>query len=360
MWMQNKKKIIYSRNNKILFCDSHDHWTNGICRLLNIENNKAKNWIESIFENFTLRNWSKLKFHEKTNHIIHTTNQFFKSKPKNKIFKIDTNYKILDNEIDFYFTKFKSENKFLHIIGSKHLKHGVLVDSNFKKLSKIKYEEDYFEGDMDDIGYGNYLKQSDWRIQKSKRLLNIILKYIDSNKIPRILDVGAGYGFFRYAAELQSLHHQGIEISKYANKMCNNLFSFSNYEGEVWDYNPKRKFDVITCFDVIEHVSNVDKFIKVLKKMLNKKGLLVVRTPNIFSFEYSCFGSSFYSLKQEHLNYFSPSSLSLFLSINNFDIINIQTSSHMFQGISDFPIDVLKANMNGSDIFLIAKLNEQN
>ena len=39
MWTIDKKNIFFKKNKKILFSDTLDHWHNGLCRLLNIEEN---------------------------------------------------------------------------------------------------------------------------------------------------------------------------------------------------------------------------------------------------------------------------------------------------------------------------------
>tara|TARA_B100001989_G_scaffold252592_1_gene235242 strand:+ start:2803 stop:3888 length:1086 start_codon:yes stop_codon:yes gene_type:complete len=360
MWTIDKKNIFFKKNKKILFSDTLDHWHNGLCRLLNIEENKARDWIEYIYQNKTKRSWSNLNYYEKYDHIIHMTNKFFNvSNNNSKNFKNISNIKILGHNFDKCFAVLKYNDKNFYIMGSKKINHGVLFDSQFKYVSAIKYEEEYFEGEIEKVGYGNYKKQSKWRIEKSINLLKMINKYSDIKDNAVLLDLGSGYGFFRYAAEKSGIKHYGLEISKYANKMCKKLYGFDNFEGEIWDFEPRHKFDVITCFDVIEHISNTDDFLKKVKSLLKKNGLFVIRTPNLNSFEYKCFKSLFYSLKVEHLNYFSPQSLSLSLSKNGFDTIHAQTTSHLFQGFHEFPLDVLKSNMEGSDIFLIGKLYEK-
>ncbi len=359
MWTVQKKDIIFKKNNKILFRDDYDHWINGICRLINLKENKAKEWIEFIFKNKTYAIWNNLSFYEKYMHIIISTNKFFNTSNYNLINKNLENKKILEHEIDKHFARLSYVENNFHIIGSQKISHGFLVDNRYKPVSSIKYEENYFEGEIEKLGYGNYKKQSRWRLEKSKNLLNMINKYSDMKDNAVLLDLGAGYGFFRNAAEENGINHYGLEISKYANKMCKKLYGFDNFEGEIWDFKPKQKFDVITCFDVIEHIANINDFLQKVKSLLKKGGLFVVRTPNLNSFEYKCFKSNFYSFKVEHLNYFSPKSLCLFLSINGFDTIHVQTTSHIFQGFDKFPLDVIRSNMEGSDIFLIGKSNEE-
>ena len=74
------------------------------------------------------------------------------------------------------------------------------------------------------------------------------IQYFFLKKRPKIFDLGAGYGFFRYAVGEKGLPHAGLEISQYANQMCKKLFGFNNFHGDIWDYNKKNKVRSICDF----------------------------------------------------------------------------------------------------------------
>ena len=238
------------------------------------------------------------------------------------------------------------------------LLHGVAINNQGDLLSPCEYEEDYFEGKIFGKGYGQYLSQQSWRLEKAKRLLNIILEknFLTHDSEIKLLDIGAGYGFFRKAAEEAGIKTTGLEISAYANQASKELFGLSAVKGEIQDYFPGNKFEIICAFDVIEHFQNPDSLIENIIRLLKKNGTLAIRTPNLDSLEFKALGGKFYSIKPEHLNYFSPKSLSYLLTKYGFQISYINTSSHFFQGVVGLPIDIWTSSNQGSDIFVIAKI----
>lgn len=352
MWETTQTHIKLKINNSYYFEDTLDHWQNGILRLLNLDDKEARAWISSIIEG-NKRNWLEMSYEEKYSRLIKATRYYFNLKKYAPPKKYPP-FKILGSKINKIYGEINFKNKKTLIAGNDFVKHAILLTNDGKKVSPLKYEENYFEGKIDKLGYGDYLKQQQWRIEKSTKMLKLI-KMIYPKKNLTLLDIGAGYGFFRKAADLIGIKHQGLEISKFANKMTKKLFNFSNIEGDISDLSPKKKFDVITCLDVIEHIKDISKFMLQVKNHLKKSGILVIRTPNLESFEYKCLLNKFYSFKYEHLNYFSPRSLSMFLQENNLNPIFFNTTSHLFGGFRDFYIENLNSNLEGSDIFMIGK-----
>lgn len=57
-----------------------------------------------------------------------------------------------------------------------------------------------------------------------------------------------------------------------------------------------RKYDVITCFHVLEHVSKPIVLLKRLHKLLNPGGILIIRTPAANSLEFLLASSSWFHL----------------------------------------------------------------
>ncbi len=99
----------------------------------------------------------------------------------------------------------------------------------------------------------------------------------------RILEVGFGNASFINWCEKKQYEIYGYEIDEkfYNNakkKYKNIYFGERNNIHQVID----QKFDLIVCFDVIEHVNKEDltKFIKDLKLMLNSNGKILFRFPN--------------------------------------------------------------------------------
>lgn len=112
------------------------------------------------------------------------------------------------------------------------------------------------------------------------------------NNIPasarRFLDVGCGYGGFLVAFSKVGMEVIGIEIDPnqiaYAEENClDHNLQDCVFLGDILDTNFIQQlgtFDVITCFDVIEHVSDADQALKNMVSLLNPGGILVLEIPN--------------------------------------------------------------------------------
>jgi len=112
--------------------------------------------------------------------------------------------------------------------------------------------------------------------------VELIKKYlpehlIKDTSLTKLLDVGCNTGFFLEATSSHFNTVRGVEQNE-------TIASFVSEELEVPIYNNLDEikditFDVITLFDVIEHVEKPIDFLKKCLSLLNKEGILVVFTP---------------------------------------------------------------------------------
>jgi SAM-dependent methyltransferase len=98
--------------------------------------------------------------------------------------------------------------------------------------------------------------------------------------------VGVGYGFFLSMLEkdygLGNLHGmdpfpKSIEI---ASSMTSARIVGGDITDERWPFEPDT-FDVVTCFDVVEHLEEPDDFFRMVRTVLKPGGTVVVTTPNL-------------------------------------------------------------------------------
>ena len=152
-----------------------------------------------------------------------------------------------------------------------------------KDISKYYDFEDY-------ISHSN--KKSDfisklYQIVRSlsiKRKYKLISKLINSKKI---LDVGSGTGEFLSYMKTKGFDTYGVEIAKKAREL-----SIKNHKLDVKDSLlslDETNFDVITMWHVLEHVYDLDGYMKKIKSLLNYNGILIVAVPN-----HKCFDQKFY------------------------------------------------------------------
>lgn len=94
-------------------------------------------------------------------------------------------------------------------------------------------------------------------------------------------------------------------------------------QGNVENFDLKKKFDVIIASELIEHVDNQGLFLNMVKKHLKKGGVFIVSTPNCTSIsnflEVLLFGTIIL-FNEDHKFWHNYSSLKLLLKKYNFNI----------------------------------------
>ena len=118
-----------------------------------------------------------------------------------------------------------------------------------------------------------------------KNKLNLI-NSLQPNK-GRILDIGAGTGDFLSVAKNDGWEIIGVEPSDRAKGIAKNKgISFVEETSELENHS----FDVISMWHVLEHVPDLDKQIKELKRLLKPTGTLIIAVPNFKSFDAKHYG----------------------------------------------------------------------
>lgn len=104
----------------------------------------------------------------------------------------------------------------------------------------------------------------------------------------KILDIGAGTGDFLSVAKQNGWQTIGVEPSDKAKAIAlKKEVSFVEDTAELENHS----FDVITMWHVLEHVPDLDKQIKELKRLLKPNGSLIVAVPNFKSFDAKYYGT---------------------------------------------------------------------
>ena len=100
-----------------------------------------------------------------------------------------------------------------------------------------------------------------------------------------VLDAGCGTGYGPFLLSQKSAKKVvGIDLSKEAIAYCNSHYKSPNLEFKEDDctrchFNDS-EFDIITSFEVIEHLKDPRSFLSEVKRVLKKDGLFILSTPN--------------------------------------------------------------------------------
>lgn len=102
------------------------------------------------------------------------------------------------------------------------------------------------------------------------------------NKI--VLDIGCNSGYGTYILSKTANKIIGADVSKKAinfavrNNSKKNI-AYININGKHFPFR-KNSFDVVTSFQVIEHIEHVDSFLIEIKRVLKPNGIVIFTTPN--------------------------------------------------------------------------------
>jgi SAM-dependent methyltransferase len=140
----------------------------------------------------------------------------------------------------------------------------------------------------------------------------------------RLLDIGCATGhFLRNMGKLGCWELMGVETSVYAAEIARDKYNLDVFAGTVEEANyPDQFFDVITMWDVMEHLHNPLESLYEINRILKEDGTLVFRVPNGNSWDAKLFGSTWAGLDApRHLYVFTPKTITKMLHLSKFKII---------------------------------------
>ncbi len=156
-------------------------------------------------------------------------------------------------------------------------------------------------------GYGRNDYLSPITIKRYQELLDELEPYRKTNNL---LDVGCGIGYFLEEAKKKGWNVYGTEYTEEAVRICEGK-GISMQKGVLNPVNYHGKmFDIITSFEVIEHINNPTEELANFNQLLRKGGLVYVTTPNFNSLlRYRLKAAYNVICYPEHLSYYTPKTL---------------------------------------------------
>jgi ubiquinone/menaquinone biosynthesis C-methylase UbiE len=155
--------------------------------------------------------------------------------------------------------------------------------------------------------------------------LDLVTRYLPEPV--RILDVGCATGIFVGVAQEAGWQATGIDASawmvSHAQSRCPMAtFRVANLEKVNF---PAESFQVITLWDVLEHVHAPVEMLERAHGWLTQEGWLFLSVPNVESKMARLMGKRWVLLLREHLWYFSPRTIGAVLSRAGFEVISTRT-----------------------------------
>ncbi|MFK5925201.1 MAG: class I SAM-dependent methyltransferase [Desulfuromusa sp.] len=170
-------------------------------------------------------------------------------------------------------------------------------------------------------------KDFDNTIQLNNKHRNYIESRIEENSTPHLkrlkfvqqhtdlsnckaLDIGAGLGQFQLLLQTHGAEARGIEPSAIRREYAQEKFGINLHselvDNDYWQREYSRRFDLITLWDVIEHVNFPRETLQSAIKLLKPEGVLFLDTPSrdVLSYKLS---QQLYRLSSGKTSLFLPS-----------------------------------------------------
>lgn len=183
------------------------------------------------------------------------------------------------------------------------------------------------------IEYSNYKNASvtdairsgnNWlKVQRHKLRFKFVSKFVKRGKL---FDLGAGWGHFMLAAKELGYDIYGVEISEQPYKYCVEDLKLPVDHIDFFDMDENKKFDVITMWDVLEHIDKADVFLQKCHKLTADNGYLILQVPQIDSYFAKKQKDKWNMMGLDHVNYFSKKTIKQILANNGYEVVAIKSS----------------------------------
>jgi ubiquinone/menaquinone biosynthesis C-methylase UbiE len=172
-----------------------------------------------------------------------------------------------------------------------------------------------------------------WSRARVKMHREFFRKYVEGKR-GRLLDMGCGLGYFVQAAGRHSgWDAHGYEISPAAVQYAREVLKLENVNcGRLEDAGfPAESFDIVTLWDVLDHIPRPDPVLRRCQALLKPGGLLFIRTPNIANqllrsrikrWLWGMRPDWGYMKARDHAHHYSAESIARLLDRNGFDKVD--------------------------------------
>jgi 2-polyprenyl-3-methyl-5-hydroxy-6-metoxy-1,4-benzoquinol methylase len=186
-----------------------------------------------------------------------------------------------------------------------------------------QYSPKYFQERYESLQQSEYLNMESW--QKKIALCLGRVNRLRGAKTGLLLDVGCGKGWFLETARERGWQVQGVELCAEVAKRTMERVQTQVHVGSIFDVAlPSETFDLVTMFDVIEHLEAPIEALRICYRVLKPGGALALSTPNLRGLGCRLLGARAFAVwPDEHIIYFGPASMKRALHLADFVDIEI-------------------------------------
>ena len=180
---------------------------------------------------------------------------------------------------------------------------------------KLKFFDPLVTGDEK---FYNSLQQFDWYYLDDKSEYSLATKFI--KKSDSVLEIGSGKGAF--AKKINANTYTGLDFSIEAKKMAAEN-GITIYNETIEEHSEKNiKYDVVVSFQVLEHVSDPNQFIKKSLNCLKDNGLMIIAVPSEDSFLQNAH-NNILNMPPHHVTRWSDKALKFISSAYDLELLTI-------------------------------------
>lgn len=184
---------------------------------------------------------------------------------------------------------------------------------------KISYENYKDESVTEAVRQGN-----NWvKIERHKLRYNLIKKYKPSGSL---FDLGAGWGHFMLTGQMLGYDVYGIEISEQPYQYAKHDLKLPVDHVDFFKMDHTKTYDIITMWDVLEHIDQADRVIEKCHQLNSKDGILVIQVPQIDSYIAKKYKQDWKMMGLDHVNYFGKKTITQLLEKYGYRVETIKSS----------------------------------
>lgn len=156
----------------------------------------------------------------------------------------------------------------------------LLYNRDFPEASQVT--ETFSESYYHDVQRDAFARIAEPLADLSRPIYDAGLAYVEARgRVGTLLDVGCAFGVFMEIAAHRGWQVKGVEVSAYASRYAREVrgLDVTTGSGAEFDAAPG-SFDLVTLWDVLEHVRDAQATVQAAARWLKPGGYLLVTTDN--------------------------------------------------------------------------------